>query len=263
MLEPDTTMDYQLIGSFIDELLSANSLVERFSIYERYILALGFDGATYTFLPPANLNSDLELSPVFAATEDYPVAFLDHYQQARFDQRDFTIRKGLSGFEGLLDWWEYERRQQISTEEMEVLLVAREDYAIRNGISVLSSDGCRGFAGTSIISTVSDAEFQRLKQEHLGTLHRIVKTFHAFTFSDRQLTAQFLMPFFESLSPKELDLLRHIAQGKPFKQVGYSIDVASSKVAANILSRIREKFGGVTRDRLMFLAGLYNLLNQS
>lgn len=234
-----------------------------FRVYERYILTLGFDGATYTFLPPASLNDDLGLSPVFAATEDYPGAFLEHYQQARFDQQDFTIRQGYAGFEGAMDWWECERQQQISPREMEVLLVAREDYAIRNGITILSVEKCKGVVGTSVISMAQDEEFQLLKQEHLGTLQRIVENFHAFALADQSLMIPFLLPFFESLSPKEADILRHIAQGRPFKQVGYSIDVASPKVAANILSRIREKFGGVTRDRLMFLAGLYNLLNQS
>ncbi|MBU1724150.1 MAG: autoinducer binding domain-containing protein [Gammaproteobacteria bacterium] len=256
-------VDHYYLGMFADELLSATSLDERFGLYERYVCGLGFDAATYTYIPNIQLNTHFPTPPVFAFTESYPVAFLKHYGEARFDEDDFTIRKVMGEkCMNILDWREHERQQQISAAENHVIVVAREEYGIRNALTIPTMTGAIGIAGASVVSSEKDASFQLLKEERLGTLLKMTQIFHAQVFANQELARRFLKPFLESLSQKEIDILRHLARGEAFKNIEYSVDVASYKVAANILDKLRAKFGGITRDRLMFLIGLLNLLDQ-
>lgn len=256
-------VDYACLGRFMDDLLSAGSLHERFQVYEKYIQDLGFDGFTYTYIPNIQLEARFPVSPVFAFSHTYPVAFLEHYAEARFDQQDFTIRRGvMEKCMDVMDWREHERNGLISAPEREVVVVAREDYQLRNGLTVPTMNNQLGIAGASVVSLEKDELFRRLKQEHVGTLLRITQCFHAHTFVDQQLNKRFLEPILRHLNQKEVEILRHLASGKAFKNIEYSVDVASYKVAANILDKLRVKFGGITRDRLMFLVGLLNLLEQ-
>lgn len=253
-------VDHCCLGKFSDDLLSVKTLDERFRVYEHYVHALGFDGATYTYIPNIHLNTRFPTPPVFAFTESYPTEFLKRYGEDRFDEKDFTIRKVMGEHcMDVLDWREYEVQKQVSEVENEVIVVAREDYNIRNALTIPTMTGEIGIAGASLISSEKDASFQQLKQERLLTMLRITQTFHVHVFAKQQLAKQFLQPFLECLNEKEVDILRHLASGKPFKNIEYSIDVASYKVAANILDRLRVKFGGISRDRLMFLVGLLNL----
>ncbi|MDD5393254.1 MAG: hypothetical protein PHE17_09565 [Thiothrix sp.] len=144
-----------------------------------------------------------------------------------------------------------------------MIALARADYGIRNALTIPTMTNKDGIAGASIISSEHDAPFALLKQEKLDTLFLITRAFHSCVLAEQQLSKQFLRPFLASLNQKEIDILRHLARGEPFKRIEYSVDVASYRVAANILDKLRGKFGGITRDRLMFLVGLLHLLNES
>jgi hypothetical protein len=44
-------VDHTLLGQFVGELYAAKSLDARFHLYEQFVVGMGFDGATYTFIP--------------------------------------------------------------------------------------------------------------------------------------------------------------------------------------------------------------------
>lgn len=252
--------DYALVGQFVVELHEMASLGERFCLYERFILAMGFEGATYTFIPNLQMTPHFATPPVFVHTADYPMAFLEHYATERLDHHDFTIRKAPNSLWQALDWREHELRQQVSAAEAKVIQVAREEYSIRNALTIPTLVGHTGIAGASIISSEKAPRFDVLKQEKLETLRHITKSFHDCLFSEQQLLREFLQPFLDSLTSKEIIILRHLSSGKHLKQLDSK--VASYRVASNILDNLRNKFGNVPRDQLMYIVGLLHLLDQ-
>jgi DNA-binding CsgD family transcriptional regulator len=252
--------DYALVGQFVVELHETASLEGRFSLYERFILAMGFEGATYTFIPNIQLNTRFSTPPVFAHTVDYPMAFLEQYTTERLDRHDFTIRKARTNRWRALDWREHEVQQQVSPKELKIIQLARAEYNIRNALTIPTLTGHTGVAGASIISSEKDPLFELLKKEKLDTLCHITKSFHDCLFSEQQLSQEFLRPFLNSLTPKEIFILRHLSSGKHLKQLDDK--VASYRVASNIIERLRGKFGDVTRDQLMFMIGMLRLLDQ-
>ena len=252
-------VNHALLGEFFDEIDAVNLLTERFKIYERYIHTLGFEGATYTDIPRFPMDMSFQYSPVFVFTDSFPQSFLTQYKEDQFERHDFTIRRVSSYCTDILDWRENELRKQVSLAEAKVIRIARADHRIRNALTIPTMTGIAGIAGASIVSSDTDAHFQLLKAERLRTLLLMTKSFHFFVLSDQSWGAQFMQSLLDELSEKEIKILHHMAKGEAFKRVEYSVDVASSKVAANILDKLRGKLGGVTRDRLMFLVGLYNL----
>lgn len=49
-------VDHTLLGRFVGGLYAAESLDAHFRLYEQFVLGMGFDGATYTFIPNIQLN---------------------------------------------------------------------------------------------------------------------------------------------------------------------------------------------------------------
>lgn len=249
-------VDYDLVGRFSCEMLSHESLEERFSLFEAQVLRLGFEGATYTYIPNLGKDAALKLAPIFAYTRDYPLVFLEEYQAERFDQNDFTIQKIRAGCKDVLDWSEYRRMRALTHRQVKIVMTARE-HGIQQGLTIPTLSGQRGIAGASIISSEKDASFQLLKEERLGTLAAITRIFHIHTYADKQYVQQLLRHF----NDKEKAILKYLAQGGDFSRIEYAIDVASYKVATQMLKKIRGKFGDVSRDRLMFLVGLLSLVD--
>lgn len=50
-------VDHALLGRFVAERYAAESLDARFRLYEQFVVGMGFDGATYTFIPNIQLNT--------------------------------------------------------------------------------------------------------------------------------------------------------------------------------------------------------------
>lgn len=258
----DIRVDFEMTGRFAHELRPMETLENRFECFQRYMFEQGFDGATYTFMPKFQEKPLSDFSPVFVNTDEYPVKFLGHYQEAGFVQHDFTVKQAHAGRTDVMVWPDYLYSGKLSADEANVLTVAREDYGIKQGLTVPTMSNGKGIAGVSLISTENDRLFQKLRAERLGTMVELAHIFHKFVLADRQTTTEMSDPVFDRLSEKEVGLLCHMARGKPFKNIGYSIDVASPKVAYNMLKSIRDKFGGVNSDRLMYLAGMYKLLDR-
>jgi hypothetical protein len=251
---------HSLLGSYIAELYAAETLETRFQVYEKYLKQLGFDGATYLFAARAQWEAFTSIPAVFLHTTAYPTQFLEHYNTERLDQCDFTIRKVLEGDTRPKDWREHEQQAQLSAKEHHVIQLAREDYGIMNAISIPTMLDERGAAGASIISTEKDYAFQTLKHERLETLRYCTKLFHDINFADSSLPQKFVLPLVTSLKPKEITIIRYLASGAPFKNIEDTTGITYS-YATNVLEKLRHRLGGITKDKLLYLIGLLNILH--
>lgn len=258
-------LKHVLLGHFVDDLYRVETVPERFHVYETYIHGLGFDGATYTFFPNVLWEFNNSFSPIFLHTQTYPIGFLKHYAEAKFHECDFTIRVGNSirldkstQMPKVLDWREHELAGLITKNENQVIRVAREDYGIRNALTIPTQRPESGLGGMSLISTEKDTNFQQLKQENMETLLRYTQAFHDISFGSSRTFTLFAQPFLQTLKPKEIQILKHLALGYPLKQIGQGI---SYRYATNMLDELRARLGGITKDKLMYLIGQLHLLD--
>ncbi|HMT94223.1 autoinducer binding domain-containing protein [uncultured Thiothrix sp.] len=258
-------LKHVLVGHFVDDLYQVETVSERFRVYENYIHALGFDGATYTFFPNILWEFNNSFSPIFLHTQTYPTAFLKHYAEANFHECDFAIRVGhklrlekMPPLPIALDWHDYEIAGLINENETSVIEVAREDYGIRNALTIPTQRPEAGIGGMSVISSEKGARFQHLKQENMETLLRCTQLFHDISFSNSRNIAIFAQPFLQTLKNKEIQILRHLALGYRLKQIDQGI---SYRYATNILDELRARMGGITKDKLMYLIGQLHLLD--
>ena len=249
-----------LLGNYINELYAVETLEARFLVYETYIKTLGFDGATYLFAARAQWEAFTNIPLIFLHTTAYPTQFLEHYYAERLDQHDFTVRKVLEGDTCPMDWREHEQQTQLSAKEQRVIQLARVDYGIINSISVPTMLDERGAAGASIISTEKDYTFQILKHERLETLRHCTKLFHDINFADSNLPQKFVLPLLSSLTTKEVTIIRYLASGAPFKNIKDHTGISYS-YATKVLDKLRHRLGGITKDKLLYLIGLLNILN--
>lgn len=251
-------LKHALVGHFVDDLYRVETVAERFRVYENHITNLGFDGATYTFFPTALWQFNNTFSPIFLHTNEYPTSFLKHYADANFHVCDFTIRLGHSQPVPLvMDWREHEIAGLITKAENTVISIAREEYGIRNALTIPTLRPESGIGGMSIISGEKDAHFLHLKQENWETLLRYTQLFHDISFSTIKTSAIFAQPFLHTLKPKEIQILKHLALGYPLKQISHGI---SYRYAANMMDELRARMGGITKDKLMYIIGQLHLL---
>lgn len=259
------SVDFRLLGEFAAELYSTDSFEKRFTIYDKYLKKLGFQGASYTFIPRVTVEGDLKTIPAFSCSDTFSPEFLDHYTSGRLDQNDFTIRRSFELMETnqlpIWDWQEVlngETQEVLLSSEEEVIRLAKADYEINNALSIPTMNDSLGLAGFSIISRDDDQQFQLLKKEKLETLKIMSRQFHDACLSSQNLPPTFIKSFLEKLTPLEADLLRHLARDLNLQRY----EKVSYKRAGNVLSELRQRLGIRSQHRLMYLAGVFRLLDQ-
>lgn len=236
-------VDKFIIGDFVEKIYTEQSLEKRFDIYAKYIEQLGFDAALYTYFPSSQLDSTkFPIPPIRLQTRDFPVDFLEHYEAEH------------------LDWNEYRQKHKLNIEKTKIIAVAKEDYGIKNGISIPIMNRTIGAAGISIISSETDIVFKKLKNEKFETLITCTQLFHDINYSNGMLQQEFVLYFLKILSTTEIEILRYLASGKHLKNI-QDAKITSYKYAANTLCTIRKKFGKITRDKLMYIVGLLDALD--
>ena len=252
-------LDHQPVVEFISELHFSKpiSIDAHFAVYEKYVRRLGYDGATYTFVPQIQIEVMKELPVIFLSTEFYPMGFINQYTQERLDQNDFTVRKIAEGHMAPMDWREHELNDWISRKEAAVIRLARDSYGIKNAISIPMMHEEKGGAGASVISYKEDAPYRLLKAATLDVLVSITRLFHERAINQEDLTHKFILPVLESLTSTEISILRYKASGKRMKNIEHHVSISHS-FATNVLSDLRKRLGGVSTDRLMYLLGLLN-----
>ena len=247
------------ITEFVMQLHTATTLDEAFAIYDKQVQNLGFEGALYAFIPRLQLETQLQLSPLFKISESRNPAFIKHYHEARLEQHDFTLHHVLKGNMTPLDWGTEAKKGTLNAAENNLLTLAREDYGIRHGISMCTMFDEIGIAGASVVSTEADHIYQRLVDERLNTLRVCIEIFHAHLMLKPHFFYYFLIPLLENLTSKEKKLLRFIAEGRPMKSSG--IPDITYRYSDKLMQNIRAKFGGISKGRLIYYIGLLRLLN--
>ena len=242
---------------FIDSMDAAESLDKLFDVLDKAISELGFDGATYTFIPSLINEALNQFTPVFLKSESYEQKFIEHYTEANFADQDFTIKRITHGDMRCIDWWHEAESKTISAREKHVIEVARHDYMLTSGATLPAYNGSKGAAGISIISSDKSNVFTLRYNDNLATLKKITRLFNDRVLSSTEHQLSFTLPFIRTLSQTERKVLSMLASGMHLKKIADSLNI-TYKYAGNVVERLREKFGSVSRERLLYIAGLMN-----
>lgn len=248
-----------LLGDFLEELCAATDFTERFDVYARYITALGFDGASFTYVPSLFVSNHIHVSPIFHVTEHYPQAFIEQYNNEHWEQYDFTITELNKNNFAIKDWQQAYASQALTAAAKQQLLIAKTDYDIKNALTIPLKNFA-GVSGTSIISHEKNRSFNKLKKEHLETLRILTRVFSESNFADSAIATYFVAPYLSVLKKKELAVLQYIAAGKALKNIETELGI-TKRYASNLLDLVRERLGGISRDQLMCLFGEYRILD--
>ena len=255
----------QTLGDFSESLVLANSFDQRFLLFCDVVQNLGFQGATYTFIPYIRSKLPQPNAPIFSASDGFPASFLEEYAARDLSQSDFTLRRVGEYHFSPMDWRQYEKEERITESEKEVVLSARHDHGVTNAITIPTMPGqtrSLGIAGASIVSANRDRQFLMLKKANLETLTACTYLFHSICHSQSDLSKIFVWPLFSELNSKDLEILRFIASGQIPKQFADQVKLTNGSVYRK-LDMVRERYGIATLSELCYLFGLYNLLDRN
>ncbi len=255
------TGDSRIIGDLVQALYGLDTVPERFHIYQQTVCNLGFDAVCYSFEPKSSFNPDLKRPPVFEVSPRFPLNFLQDYKKNGWFQDDFTIREICEGKLQAKDWKQKEQSTQLKEREKHLIRVAREQYGIKNAISIPTMKHLVGLAGASIISFQDDASFAALKRDHLTTLTACTQVFNDIIMQQpAQLVKTFVFDKLPKITPKERIVLRELLSGVPLKQLGEASGI-NPNAAKNHLARLRQKFEVNKTEQLKYKLETLNMMD--
>ncbi|QTR49448.1 helix-turn-helix transcriptional regulator [Candidatus Thiothrix anitrata] len=243
--------DNYLLGDLVADLYACASLNERFKMYEKCIQKLDFEAASYTFIPKIVTETQLNTPPVFVRSALFPESFIEQYVTDRFDKNDFTIRAIQNNVLCPMDWQDCFQSDSLTDAEKNVLFLAKQEHNIQNGISLPMMNDSVGIAGFSIVSSMQDVDFTRVKQQNLNTLQLCTKAFHDIVFSRVYAYHEFIPSVLLDLSDKEKIVLEYISKGKTMEELGKSNAPVSKRYGEKILLELRQKFGDISTHELI------------
>jgi DNA-binding CsgD family transcriptional regulator len=250
----------QVFLDYCDALYAAKDIDTMFSGLEKAVQAMGFDNVSYTYVPGAIGQSLHQLAPIFKLSSAYNTQFIQHYSDARFGNHDFTIKRIMGGDLTPMIWWREADAKRLSKSELEVIEVARQDYGIHQGISLPTFTDGRSIAGVSITREEKDLAFEQLYEEKGSYLRKMSMMFSNRVLCMEEARVIFMIPIVQSLSLTEKQVLCELAKGRNLKSVCLELDLDYKYVANSVIKSLRKKFGNVTRDALMYEAGLLNIV---
>ncbi len=156
-----------IVSHFACTLSEAHGFEACFKLLNDSVQSLGFDGVLYMSIP-VGLVQHKEKTPItiFQASNAYAPTFLDHYAQANFADNDFTLKEIAAGKKDLIDWWGTARKNVLNESEIHVITIAREEYKMRNGLSVPTLCTSYEIAGGSVVSYANDTTYATLINDH-------------------------------------------------------------------------------------------------
>lgn len=233
----------QTIGSLALKLYVAEGLAKRFDAYQKTVCKLGFDAVCFSFVLTDSFNSGSQYPPVFEISEHYPKAFLETYQKGSWFQHDFTIREIYKDDLTPKDWREKEQSSDLNDNEIALIRMAREQYGIKNAISIPTMKNNNGIAGASIISFSDDTHFNVLKKQHFNTLVCCTRLFSDIIMQQApsEILKTFVYPNLPNISDRENIILHDLACDLPIQKLGMKEGMSESAVSNHLL-RLRKKF---------------------
>lgn len=250
-----------LLGEFVDVLFSAASIQERFTLYVNFIGTLGFEErVVYTYVPLLGMEREGKLFPAmpeFMNTSNYPVDFLQHYVTDDLALYDISVKKIKNHDFSLTNYVEYAETIGLKPDEKHFERLATQLYGCVNALSIPAA-GVSGISTINIINREHPELFKHLMRERSELLLQMTHIFHSLVLADPQTCTRFTSPFLPSLNDTEITVLRYAASGKPFKNIQDHTRIPY-RYASNVLDKLRDKLGGINRDRLLYLAGFLRL----
>ena len=259
---------YADLGMFAEKLFRASCFEDAFRAFEAQVFRLGFEGALYTFIPRVALDANLPKQPIYKVSESYGPDYLSHYAQARFDQHDPIVKAIAGGVLTPLDWWIEVKKGTMTTAERTVIVTAREDYRIVNGLTLPTMSNLRGIAGASFTSSEPDRLYEKLKAQRQEELALCTRMFHGAVNSNAYFMEEFLRPLLASLNQTEKGTLRRLAEGKGLERIADEVGT-TTRYVDRVVRHLREKLSGVgadeqphiSRNQLAYYVGLLNLID--
>lgn len=245
----------RVLLDFVNEIDTAVDLDSHFFALEKAATALGFENVSYTYVPSVLGNSLQQYAPVFKLSRSYNMAFIEHYTQEMFALHDFTIKRIRTGDLRPMNWWEEADQKALSDDEKHVIEVAREDYGIRNGLSLPTFSDGASIAGVSVTSPDSDHQFQLLYGERRDAMRKIARIFSDRVLVMPQNRASFLLPLLERMSKTEKLLLQKLSQDKTLNVAASELGIGQ-RYANNLIEGLRSKLGNISREQLLYIAGM-------
>ena len=235
---------HSLTSQAFDELVSSVS-------------KLGYDGVLYSFFPrPMYLNSKIQ--PVLHYSESYS-SFVAHYLQNDYGNRDFILRLALEGRSKPIDWWEEINSGDVSAEEAEVTMDAKQEFGIKHGLSIPVLSGSFAIAGISLISMKgNDAEFQALKKKSLPELTTLASNYHSRIIMSEEDMRFFIEPLLKRLNDTKKKVLKHLLSNQPMKTISETEGI-SHKYAEKVILKMRKEFGDISTNELLYILGMVHI----
>ena len=239
----------------MEELDQADELQSMFTALENAACRLGFDGVLYSYVPSVVSESLEKYSPVFIKTDSYDNAYIQHYMEAGFAEHDFTVKRISAGVLQPINWWQEVENKTLSCKEKHIIDVARHDYHLCHGATIPTLYNIDGAAGISVISLDRSQSFTTLYQNNLKSLRTIGRHFSDRVLLSAKYRGGFYLPFLQKLSATQQQVLKGLALGQHLKKIAADLNI-SYRYACNVVDQLREKFGHVSRERMMYMAGL-------
>lgn len=244
-----------MVLDFIESLDNSKTMSDLFHSLEVVANQLGFEGVSYTYIPPVILNNLQENSPVFVKSDAFSDGFISQYEEDNLGEHDFVIKCVLNNDLKPVHWWQAVEQRRVDRDEKRLIEIARSDYQIENAISIPTFKNGDSIAGVSITSSEDKYYFDKLFDERIQLFGRLCRIFSDRIILTPQYQANFYLPFLKKLSFTEKQLLLLLAEGVPLKRAAEKANI-KYKYAGNVVERLRVKFGDVSRERLFYIAGL-------
>jgi hypothetical protein len=165
----------------------------------------------------------------------------------------------LQDWKRAIDWWEEIHAGHVTREERAVTEDGRKNFGIQYGLSVPALRGTFAIAGISVISKNNSlGHFQKLKQAHLAQLFTLASEYHATVINSKESVRFFIQPLLESLNATQKIVLKHVLTGRPMKSIPRTSGI-TPKYAENVLANIRQEFGKITTNELIYILGMVNI----
>lgn len=245
---------------FLRQLYATKTFDSAFDVYDKQAQDLGFEGMTYAFAPKLYLDADMPVMPILKISDSRSPAFIKHYIDADFEKDDFTIKAIIQGRKSKLDWWEEDKKGILNSPQRKIIITAKEDYKIHNGITIPTMNNSRGSAGSSVISSEKNGCYQKLVTGNFQTLEACAQVFHEHVMSNSHMLLYFLSPILNQLTKTEKQILPYLASGEAMKSINLPA-TSSQKYAERLVTRIRKKFGNINRGQLIYYIGLLQILD--
>jgi len=250
-------------------LCYSTSYEEAFVAYCNYLLALGYETASYLFIPRFMLEKQQQNPPIFSLSANYNQAYYQRYLHDRLDKDDYIIKRLSNGDSDTLYWMHDLKYGNLTPKQQQILEIMRDEYQIKNGLSIPMQNDARGIVAINISSNKNNQQFKTLNAEKYQDLFIASKLFHDHATSNHYVSRFFCKPILSSLKPTEKIVLKYILQGHSIPKIA-DLTYKSRGYLENIVVNIRKHIGGtdhagkpiIPKDYLIHQCGLHAVSEQ-